>query len=102
MEMSVCQEPWNNLQGSRNFSILKAHNQVVTFKMDQKRGRGGWEGHKQIETKFQSFYSKQLLTMYKYCILAHMKNTTSKAPRNMFIYVTGPFTKSGRFAPDSI
>lgn len=30
-----------------------------------------------------------------------MKNTTSKAPRNMFIYVTGPFTKSGRFAPDS-
>lgn len=52
------------------------------------------EAHsEQMETKFQPFYSKQLLTMYKYCILAHMKNTTSKAPRNVFIHVTGPFTK---------
>lgn len=69
-----CQEPWNNLQGSRNFSILKLHNPFVNFTdRSPKRERGGWEGHKQMETKFQSFYSKQLLTMYKYCILAHMK-----------------------------
>lgn len=39
--------------------------------------------------------------MYKYCILAHMKNTTPKAPRNVFIHVTGPFTKSGQVALDS-
>ena len=50
-------------------------------------------GHEWTQTKFQPFYSKQLLTMYKYCILAHMKNTTSKAPRNVFIHGTGPFTK---------
>lgn len=39
-----------------------------------------------IKMKFQCFYSKQLLTMYKYCILTHMKNTTSKAPRNVSIH----------------
>lgn len=56
--------------------------------------RGLPEGeHEPVQAKFQPFYSKQLLTMYKYCILAHMKNTTSKAPRNVFIHVTGPFTK---------
>lgn len=32
-----------------------------------------WGGHRQMQTKFQPFYSKQLCTMYKYCILAHMK-----------------------------
>ena len=26
-----------------------------------------------MQIKFQPFYSKQLFTMYKYCILAHMK-----------------------------
>lgn len=68
--------PW----GPRSFSVQKP--QVCDF-----------YGHKQMQMKFQPFYSKQLLTMYKYCILAHMKNTTSKAPRNVFIHVTGPFTK---------
>lgn len=56
--------PW----GPRSFSVQKP--QVCDF-----------YGHKQMQMKFQPFYSKQLLTMYKYCILAHMKNTTSKAPR---------------------
>lgn len=57
--------------GPRNFSVQKPQNLLVSFMHRLQRGEKGRGTSKQ--TKFQPFYSKQLFTMYKYCILAHMK-----------------------------
>lgn len=84
LEAADVSTPWR----PRDFSVQKLQNLFVNFTYKLQKGED-----KQMQAKFQPFYSKQLLTMYKYCILAHMKNTTSKAPRNVFTHVTGPFTK---------
>lgn len=52
----------------QKFSAQKPQNLFVSFMYRPHSGE-----HRQRQMKFQPFYSKQLFTMYKYCILAHMK-----------------------------
>lgn len=74
------QEPRHNLEASeastpwrpQKLLCSETTEPVGEFHAQAAKGREG-KGDKQTQTKFQPFYSKQLFTMYKYCILAHMK-----------------------------